>query len=340
VITNVHVVRRKTNLKKKECGVERLLKKQAKIRERLAALKDAESPKQQAQATKLLQKLASITAEIGTLPSAVQHPSEFQAPVDPTQVQGLPVETEFDERQLKEASQKFFEMRKKVHQEQKKMRAMAEVVRALNVLARHGSQVQSPVLVGADQAQLAKTSFIASKQELVLQKQELKQLADFFKQLRKQKKGFTKNSLKKAHRRQCGEFDSKNERFDFQDKVKKHRKDKSEKHMDKAQRKEEKAQKYALKAKQGDFSSDHIEKCKKREEKCQRKAAKYEEKAARKTDDPEKAARKAEKCEERAARKAEKYEEKAARKAEKEKRRHQPEGFGTQVPCVGQQGQY
>jgi len=220
---------------------------------------------------------------------------------------------------------------------------MAEVVRALNVLARHGSQAQSPVLVGADHAQLVKTSFIASKQNLVLQKQELKQLSDFFKQLRKQKKGFNKNSLKKSHRRQCGEFDSKNERFDFQDKVKKHRKDKS--CVEKAQRKEEKAakqlekaQKYALKAKQEDFSSHHAEKFKKREEKAERKAAKYE-KAARKADDPEKAARKAEKCEGKAARKVEKYEGKAARKAEKEKRR-QHEGYGTQVPCVGQQGQY
>jgi len=305
--------------------MERLLKKQASLRERLAALKGSEGPKQQAQATKLGQKLSHITAEIETHYSdaAVQQPAEQRVPesVVSTKTLALPVETEFDKRQLKEASKKFFEMRRKVHKEQKKIRAMKEVVRALNILARHGTALQSPVLVGENQAEIAKASFIASKQDLVLQKQELKQLAVFFKQLHKQKKISLKankrKSLKKAHRRHCGEFDTeKDVVFEFQDKVKKHRKEKGEKHMEKSKRKEEKAakkaQKYALGAKQEDSP------------KLVEKAKKYEEKAL-------KQAEKAKKYEEKVARKAEKCEEKAARKAEKEKRRGQPV-----VPCVDQ----
>jgi len=316
----------KNKPEKKERGLERLLKKQASLRERLAALKGSEGPKQQAQATKLGQKLSYITAEIETHYSdaAVQQSAEQRVleSVVSTKTLALPVETEFDKRQLKEASQKFFEMRRKIHKEQKKMRAMKEVVRALNILARHGTALQSPVLVGEDQAQIAKASFIASKQDLVLQKQELKQLAVFFKQLHKQKKISLKankrKSLKKAHRRHCGEFDTeKDVVFEFQDKVKKHRKEKGVKHVEKSKRKEEKAakkaQKYALEASKQEDSPKLIE-----------KAKKYEEKAS-------KQAEKAKKYEEKVARKAEKCEEKAARKAEKEKRRGQPV-----VPCVDQ----
>jgi len=212
---------------------------------------------------------------------------------------------------------------------------MKEVVRALNVLSRHGSTAQFPVLIGDDQAQIAQASFLASKQDLVLKKQELKQLAVFFKQLHKQRKVCLKANKRKSLKKACrhrGEFSTEKERFEFQDKVKKHRGEKALKHAEKAKRKEEKAtkkaQKHALKANVQEESSKHpeIPACLIRHSE---KAKKYEQKAS-------KQAEKAKKCEAKVARKAQKHEEKAARKAEKEKRHGQCEGFGAQVPCVDQ----
>jgi len=258
-----------------ETRLARLQKKQNKLQERLAILQAAENPKAQSQATKVQQKLASITSEIDAISARpVSPPVSSQTVVAETFVvvpeTVVPAPTaelavakpvslppaKLDDKEVKQVFNKFFSLCRDLMCEKKKIHHLSKVIHALRVLSRLGEKANSPVKVDQDQLALAKSSLDTARTNIRAKKMEVKEQKKLVKQLQKQ--GYMTDRKLENEKKDKKEKKEKNDE-------KKCKKEKSWKRTeDKASRQEAKAQWRA-------------EKDKKRQEKAAMRALKRQE---------------------------------------------------------------
>jgi len=187
-----------------ETRLERLQKKQNKLRERLASLQAAENPKAQSQAIKVQQKLAAITSEIDSFStSPVSPPISSQtvvaetfvvvpettvvpAPTAELAVKPVDPPARLDDKAVKQVFNKFFSLRRDLVSDKKKIHQLSKVIHALRVLSRLGEKANSPVTVDDDKLALAKTSLEVARTNVRAKKMEVKQQKQLVKQLQKQ----------------------------------------------------------------------------------------------------------------------------------------------------------
>jgi hypothetical protein len=251
----------------KDFDVSRLAKKQEKIRKRLDDLKDSDQLKRK---EKLQAKLTVITAKLESAED-IQNGNSMelvevapQLPLSlalPDAAQAVAAAPAFDQAHFKEVSKAFYGLRRDFLSEQKKMRAMAEVAKAVKVLSRHGNIAQSPLQVGTEHAKLAKDSMVAQRQLVLLKKEQLKKQAELFKMVHKQRKAYLKGVEKKKHCKGDDKVKCREKRLEKIQEKRMRLEEKAVKKVEKAKRKEEKAQKHLKKA------AKEAEKAKKREEK-------------------------------------------------------------------------
>jgi len=188
-----------------ETRLARLQKKQYKLQERLASLQAAENPEAQYQATKVQQKLASITSEIDAISaSPVSPPVSSQTVVAETFVvvpeTVVPAPTaelvvtkpidlppaRLDDKEVKQIFNKFFSLRRGLINEKKKIHQLSQVIHALRILSRLGEKADSPVKVDENQLALVKSSLDTARTNIRAKKMEVKEQKKLVKQLQKQ----------------------------------------------------------------------------------------------------------------------------------------------------------
>lgn len=253
--------------------LHRLAKQQKILTHRVASLQASEHPKCQAKAAHMAQKLSAVTAQIDQLTSPTSTTKGEATPTTTTDVSGdvsndnkttlpttatipttpmttddvtlKPVGPSFDPNLWNQVSERFFESRKTVMAERQKIQSLAAVVQALQSLSQHGRKAECPVLVSAEQIDLAKASLIAAKGNFSAKKEEFKIQCDLFKQLTQQRKLFMHFHRKEKMEKRC---EIRKRKEEAKEKKQAWLEAKAQRLADKDRRREEKARWHADKA--------------------------------------------------------------------------------------------
>jgi len=198
----------KEKKEKKERGARKprsiacLSKKQIRIRERISGLATEDS-RANSQKAKLEQKLAEVTAELGHLSlvfetdvnsSIVPAKKSCEVSAPPTESKEVSIVSQdvgvseilthsFDKQLLQEVSARFFGMRRELQQDRMRVRSLSKVLKALQILSRHGSHTGCGVQVSAEQVDQTKASFLAAKDEFSVKQEQVRTQSELLKTL-------------------------------------------------------------------------------------------------------------------------------------------------------------